>query len=64
MAQGREVTDAGDAAVRIVAVIVLVGDERANCIWIVAEHRFPSAKREWIKRNETQNEIQEEEEKH
>lgn len=53
-AKGWQVSDAGDTAIRIVAVVVFIGDERAHGIRIVAEHRLPSAKREWVERNEAQ----------
>jgi hypothetical protein len=64
MAKGGKVPDAGNAPVRIVSVILLVRDEGAHSIWVVAEHRFPRAKREQVQRNETQDQIQEEEQKH
>jgi hypothetical protein len=64
VAQGRKVSYAGDASVRIVSVIMLVRDEGTHGIWVMAEHRFPRAKRERIKRNKTQDQVQEEEQKH
>jgi hypothetical protein len=64
VAKGGKISDRGDSAVRIIAVIVLVGDEWADRIRIAAEHRLPSAKCERVKRNETQDEVHEEREKH
>jgi hypothetical protein len=53
VAKGGKISDPGDSAVRMIAVIVLVGDERADRIRVAAEHRLPSAKCERVKRNET-----------
>jgi hypothetical protein len=60
----REVSDCGDASVGIVAVIVLVGNERADGIGVVAEHGFPGTKGERVERKKTQNEVDEQQEKH
>ena len=64
VAKGGKISDPGDSAVGIIAMIVLVGDERADRIRVAAEHGLPSAKCEKVKRNETQAEVQEQREKH
>lgn len=62
--EGREIADSGDAAVGIIAVVVFGWNERADGVGIVAEHGFPGAEGERVKRNKTEHEIQKEKEKH
>jgi len=54
---GREIADSDDAAVGIIAVVVFAGNERADGVGIVAEHRFPGAEGERVKRNKTEHKI-------